>query len=159
MNGPPKPGRNPHDHPLGRLRDRAHQQLHSNLKKVPGIEQVRFEESGTGVEYQIGADVNTDVFASGEIPSDEASLKVNWWPQADKEAWFEFHYWDGTGYDCGWHREPNDHVDGLAHFQERESAGNDYEYEPFSVGQDVPVGILWTIADEKLVKHLLERYG
>lgn len=159
MGGPHKPGRNPYNHPIGRLRERAQQQLYGNLKKVPGIKNTRLEESGTGIDYQIVGDINTDVFASGVIPVDDAEITVNWWSQSDDDdAWFKFHYWDGTGFDCGWHRQENDHVEGLAHYQERESAEEEYEYEPYSVEEENPIGILWTVVDEELVRKLLDRY-
>lgn len=39
----------------------------------------------------------------------EATLRVTWRPLDPPE--FAFHYSE-PGFDCGWHREPNPHVDG-----------------------------------------------
>ena len=76
---------------------------------------VRFEESGTGVEYQVFADINTAIFAEGGIKSEEASVTVNWWPLHDQDdrSWYNFHYYDSSGFDCGWHRHENEHIDGI----------------------------------------------
>jgi len=130
------------------------------LKKVPGVQDVHWEESGTGVEYQVVGKMKTDIFASGVIPVDDAWVKINWWPQQDGEdAWYQFHYWDTTGFDCGWHRQPNRHTDSLGHYQERSSRDGEYEYEPYSLDEELPVAILWEIVDDQLVRTLKSRYG
>ncbi|CCQ32664.1 hypothetical protein HTIA_0519 [Halorhabdus tiamatea SARL4B] len=59
---------------------------------------------------------------------------------------YVFHYSDDTGFDCGWHREPNPHVDGKLHYQERSSAES-YQYESVSFSAETPPRILWTVLD------------
>jgi hypothetical protein len=60
-------------------------------------------------------------------------------------AYFVFHYYDSTGRDFGWHREPNPHVDGLEHYQERDSPENEYRYEPAHFESHSPVDLLWDV--------------
>jgi len=88
--------------------------LHQNLKRVPGLVDTRFEKSGTGAGLQLRAEVDTTVFADGVIDADGAYVQINWWPQAGEngEDWYQIHYTDSTGFDRGWHRQPNEHVEG-----------------------------------------------
>lgn len=159
MNGPPDPGRNPFDHAVGRVRNRIQNRVFENLKRIPGIIEVRWETSGTGIGHQIRGDVETRMFANGCIPTDDAYLQVNWWPQsAGDDNWFQIHYTDATGFDCGWHRQKNDHVDGLDHYQERDNPDADYEYEPVAFDAENPIGILWETVDERLTRRLCTRY-
>jgi len=163
MNGPPDPGGNPfdHDHPGGRCRKRIQNRLHQNLKRVPGLVDVRYERSGAGVDMQLRADVDTTIFADGVIDAADAYVQVNWWPDAgaDDADWFQVHYTDATGFDCRWHRQPNEHVDGLDHYQERPSSDADCEYEPLTLDAESPVGILWEIVGGRLADRLHDRYG
>lgn len=160
MSPPPTPGRNPDTHQIGYDRDQALHQMLINLRKIPGIQTVRFEESGTGVDRELQADFNTDVFEDGIIVAAEASVKVNWWPLDDEDRyWYQFHYSDSTGFDCGWHRQQNDHVEGLDHYQERESPDDEYDYYPFSPSYRNPVGLTWEILDGRLIERLKMRYG
>ncbi len=159
MDESPGSGRDPFERAVGRARKRIQRRLYRNLKRVPGITDVRFEESGTGIGRQIRGAADTRVFASGVIP-DGASLQVNWWPRRDSDPnRFQIHYADGTGFDCGWHRQENDHVDGLDHYQQRESPEEEYTYEPVTFESNTPVGILWEVVDERLVERLQARYG
>ena len=99
------------------------------------------------------------IFADGLISSDEAYIQVDWWPQPNgKVSWFEIHYVESDGFDCGWHRHANDHVNGLDHFQERESPEEAYQYRAVSFNTDNPVGILWVVVDERLQNLLRRRY-
>ncbi|MFW5905612.1 MAG: hypothetical protein ACOCUO_02070 [archaeon] len=160
MTGPPSPGRNPHNHPIGDDRGQALRLILINLRKIPGTEAVRFQESGTGVDQEVRGEFNTDVFADGVIEAGEASVKVNWWPlDGDEKYWYQIHYSDSTGFDCGWHRQQNDHVDGLDHYQERESPDDEYTYYPFSPSFDHPVGLLWEVVNGRLVERVTMRYG
>lgn len=84
-----------------------------------------------------------------------ASLRVTWWPAPDG-AEFVFHYSDSSGFDCGWHREPNPHVDGRTPYQERPSPDAEYRYEPVSLGAETPPRVLWTVLD-RLTERLGER--
>lgn len=159
MTDPSEPGRAPYDHPVGRTRHRIQNRILSNLRQIPGIDRVRFEETGTGIGHQVRGDIDQLVFADGAVPVEEAYVQVNWWPQPDgTENRFRIHYTDGTGFDCGWHREANAHVDGLDHYQERESATAEYEYEAVEFAADNAVGILWEVVDERLVTRLRNRY-
>ena len=73
------------------------------------------------------------------------------------ESWFQNHYAESSGFDSGWHRQANDHVDGLDHFQERESPEEEYRYSPVSLKIENPVGILWEVVDERLQDRLRQR--
>jgi hypothetical protein len=81
------------------------------------------------------------------VDADRAALRIEWRPRPDPtdSAYFVFHYNDSTGRDFGWHREPNPHVDGLEHYQERESPGHEYDYESTRFDSDSPVNLLWDI--------------
>jgi len=59
---------------------------------------------------------------------DSATLRVTGQPIDPPE--FAFHYTD-DGFDCGWHQEPNPHVDGESHYQER-YIGDSYQYKRFN---------------------------
>jgi len=144
---------------MGRTRSRTYNRLFTNLKKVPGVKNVRHERSGTGVDYEIVGDLDTSIFADGVIPCDGARVKVNWWTHADEEtAWFQFHYWDEIGLDCGWHRQPNDHVDGIDHMQYRSDSADEYTYESVEVEFDNAIGLMWEIVDGRLADFLKGRY-
>lgn len=63
-------------------------------------------------------------------PSSEASYRTN-----DARirtlirAYYNLHYSEPDGFDCGFHCEPNSHVDELHHYQEREDTNDAYTYE------------------------------
>jgi len=158
MTGPSDPGHNPYDKSMGRARSRIYNRLLTNLKKVPGVNNVRHERSGTGVDYELVGDIDTDIFANGVIPCDDATVKANWWTHSDAEPpWFQFHYWDDE-LDCGWHRQPNDHVDGLDHLQYRTGASEEYEYETVDLEFTNAIGLLWEVVDGRLVTFLTDHY-
>lgn len=77
----------------------------------------------------------------------EATLTVRWFagetPQAPPE--FSFHYADETGRDFGWHHEPNPHVEGWGHYQEREMAGAEYSYESRTFSSTNPSRVVWEV--------------
>jgi hypothetical protein len=87
-------------------------------------------------------------------PVDDATLQVTWYP-GDRPQ-FAFHYNDATGFDCGWHCEPNPHVDGWLHYQERERDDEDYSYKPISFEAETPTTLVWEIL-ERLQERLEER--
>lgn len=160
MTGPSDGGRNPYRFPAGRRRSRAHRRLSKNLKRIPGIDSVHYDRSEVGVEHEIVGEVNTDVFANAVVSCKEASVKVNWWSHVeDDPPWFQFHYWDESGFDCGWHRQPNDHVDGLEHYQERVDPGESYRYESVEFESENPIGLLWEIVDGRLPDRLRSHFG
>jgi len=81
------------------------------------------------------------------VDVDHVALRIEWRPRPDptEPAYFVFHYHDSTGRDFGWHREPNPHVGGLEHYQERDSPDQEYNYEPARFDADSPVDLLWEI--------------
>jgi hypothetical protein len=82
----------------------------------------------------------------------DATLRVTWQPLDPPE--FAFHYSEG-GFDCGWHREPNPHVDGDDHYQER--VGDEaYRYEPVSFEGETAPELTWEIM-ERLRQRLDRR--
>jgi hypothetical protein len=81
------------------------------------------------------------------VEAADATLRVTWWPAPDDPE-SALHYSDDTGFDCGWHREPNPHADEKLHYQERGSTDEPYEYESVSFPAQTPPRILWTVLDE-----------
>jgi hypothetical protein len=83
------------------------------------------------------------------VSAEEGTLTIRWYagetPEDPPE--FAFHYSDSSGFDCGWHHEPNPHVEGLAHYQERPAANDDYTYERISFVSDQPVRVLWDVLE------------
>lgn len=79
------------------------------------------------------------------IPAEGATLRVTWFP--GERPQFTFHYHDETGFDCGWHCEPNPHVDGWTHYQERDGPDEPYSYEPVSFEADTPTTLVWEVLD------------
>lgn len=92
-----------------------------------------------------------------------ASLRVTWlpnptpgpeatdrasdaWQRTPLRAYYTLHYSEPEGFDCGFHCEPNPHVDGLLHYQERVDGG-EYAYEPVGVGARSAAGLLWELLD------------
>jgi hypothetical protein len=78
--------------------------------------------------------------------ADEGQLTIRWYAGATPDATPEFavHYSDASGVDCGWHHEPNPHVERWAHYQERTAADDD-EYESISFDSLQPVPVLWAV--------------
>jgi hypothetical protein len=85
-----------------------------------------------------------------------ATLTVRWFvgETADDRPQFSFHYSDDTGRDFGWHHEPNPHVDGWGHFQERPDTEADYTYEPYSFSSTNPTRVVWEV-----MSRLTDRVG
>lgn len=151
--GPSGAGRNP----FGNKRDRIHHDLKHNLQKVPYTAEVQYQLSRSGVELEIVGKIDTDIFANGVVNADEAHVCVNWWTHPDSEDQFKFHYWESGGFDCGWHRQENEHVDGTDHYQMRPNPESDYTYEEISFDQNTPVGLLWEILSDRLEDRILAR--
>ncbi len=94
--------------------------------------------------------------------ADSATLRITWYPIPDAEAdsvlpdhprtnfqaTFKFHYSESTGYDCGFHNEPNSHVEGWFHFQDRPSPNISYDYERAELAARTPVSALWELLDK-----------
>jgi hypothetical protein len=79
--------------------------------------------------------------------ADEGRLTIRWYAgeTLDSPPEFAFHYHNSSGFDCGWHHEPNPHVDGWAHYQERGATDEDCEYTAVSFDTLQPVPVCWEI--------------
>lgn len=118
---------------------RALRGIQRELERHPAVATVRGFPSG---EYtQVVAHVATARFG---IDADDATLTVRWFagetPGARPE--FSFHYSDGTG-EVGWHHEPNPHVDGWGHVQERAAPEAEYSYDPHTFASKNPTRVVW----------------
>jgi hypothetical protein len=130
----------------------SHRALHSiqrELERHPTISTIRGFPSGQFT--QVVAAVATDRL---DTDSTDGTLTVRWFagrtPDSDPE--FSFHYSDENG-DFGWHHEPNPHVDGWGHFQERAGSATAYDYEPYSFSSHNPARVVWEVLS-RLVAHL-----
>lgn len=139
-------GRDPSRH-LGQERHRILRELRHQLQRHPAVEEVQGVPDGTFRELR--ADLDPSTF---ERDAESASLRVSWWPAPDDPE-YVFHYSESTGFDCGWHREPNPHVDGKTHYQERSGPDAAYAYEPVSISARTPTRLLWAIL-ERLADRL-----
>lgn len=81
--------------------------------------------------------------------AEEGTLTIRWHAgeTPDDSPEFAFHYSDSSGFDGGWHQEPNPHVEGLAYYRERETADDDYRDESTSFTSDRPLRILWDVLE------------
>ena len=50
-----------------------------------------------------------------------------------------------TGRDYGWHHEPNPHVEGWGHFQQRSSAEGQYAYDSHTFSSKNPTRVVWEV--------------
>lgn len=137
-------------------RHRILRMLRAQLERHPAVIQARGIPEGNYA--QIDADLNPLYFGRD---ASEAILRVSWQPNPtfppgtsldDRRrtlltANFVFHYSESTGFDCGFHLEPNPHVAGHLHYQERDSSDAVYSYEEFELDAAVPVGVLWEVID------------
>lgn len=139
-------GGNSHD--LGQERHLVLRELQRELERHPAVQRVT--GSPDDKYRELRATFDSAVLG---VEAEDATLRVTWWP-APGEPEYAFHYSDDSGFDCGWHREPNPHVDGKLHYQERPSADEPSEYESVSFSADPPPRVLWAILD-----RLTERVG
>ena len=95
---------------LGRERHRILRELQRELERHPSVQRVTGRPDGRYRELR--ATLEPAVFG---VNAGTATFRVTWWP-APNDPEYAFHYSDDTGFDCGWHREPNPHVDGKLHF-------------------------------------------
>lgn len=126
---------------LGQERHRILRELRHELDRHPAVDVVRGVPNGTFRELR--ADLDPSAFGRD---AENASLRVSWWPAPDDPE-FAFHYSESTGFDCGWHREPNPHVEGKTHYQERSGPDETYEYEPVSLSTETPSRLVWSVLD------------
>jgi hypothetical protein len=134
----------------GRERHRILRELRHELERHPAVAEVRGVPGGKFREPR--AELDPVAF---DRNAEHASFRVSWWPTPEDPE-FAFHYSDSTGFDCGWHREPNPHVEGKAHYQERRGSGDTYEYEAVTFSTTNPSRLLWHVLErlsERLERH------
>ena len=126
--------------------------LREQLELHPAISSAWGSPDGQYAEVE--ADVDPAHFGR-DVES--ASLRVTWQPDPhippdtsldDRRRTaltsnFTIHYSESSGFDCGVHLEPNPHVDGHLHYQERAAPTDEYEYDDLSLAATAPVGVLW----------------
>lgn len=138
-------------------------QLRQQLEQHPAVDAAWGEPAGSYAE--VAATVTPEYFGRD---AETATLRLAWHPSptvaeedsrpdpADPltagprtqfEAMFKLHYSESGGYDCGFHNEPNPHVEGWFHFQERFTPSEDYDYLACSLDARTPVGALWELCD------------
>lgn len=119
-------------------------ELRRTVERHPAVLQARGDPSAEFT--RVHADLDPRVLGAS---AENGTLTIRWYSGAtpDDPPEFAFHYSDDSGFDCGWHSEPNTHVEGWTHYQERETAGEDYTYEPISFASDHPVGTLWEVLE------------
>jgi hypothetical protein len=143
----------------GRDRHRILRELRGELARHPAVLSVVGEPPSEYRELQTELDPSW-FGRSGAT----ASLRLTWLPDpspgpedADRtsdtwmrtpiQAYYTLHYSESSGFDCGFHCEPNPHIDGLLHFQEREDINEPYTYEPVSFDAGSVSGLLWEMLD------------
>ena len=144
---------------FGLAGERLVRELRGELARHPAVRTVEGEPPDEHRELR--ATLDPSWF---DRPGETASLRVTWIPgpspgpeASDRandtrartpiQAYYTLHYSESGGTDCGFHCEPNPHVDGLLHYQERENPNNAYTYEPVSFGARSVTGLLWEMMD------------
>ncbi len=143
----------------GRGRHRILRELRGELMRHPAVQSVDGEPPD---EYrELRATLDPSWFSRA---TETASLRVTWvpdstpgpeasdrandtWTRTPIRAYYTLHYSEPDGLDCGFHCEPNPHVDGLLHYQKREDTNDAYTYEPVSFGARSVTGLLWEMMD------------
>ncbi|GAB7020278.1 hypothetical protein JCM18750_31390 [Halostagnicola bangensis] len=143
----------------GRDRHRILRELRGELARHPAVRSIEGEPPD---EYQeLRATLGPSWFGR---TAETASLRVTWipdpspgpeaadrtndaWMRTPIQAYYTIHYSESDGFDCGFHCEPNPHVDGLLHYQERDDADDTYTHEPVSFGARSVSGLLWELMD------------
>lgn len=133
-------------------RHRILRSLREQLEHHPAI--ISAWGSPDGQYAELEANVDPAQFRRN---GESASLRVTWQPNPhlppetsldDRRRTaltsnFKIHYSESSGFDCGVHLEPNPHVDGHLHYQERASPTDEYDYDEVSLAATAPVGVLW----------------
>lgn len=123
----------------------ALRQIRAELRRHPAITNVEGLPHDS-LYTQLRADV--EPLRIG-IDTPDGTLTVRWFVgEPDDPPRFTFHYSDDSGFDCGWHHHEQAHVDGWGHFQERQSDGDEYEYEAFRFGSKEPSRVVWEVLDD-----------
>lgn len=123
-------------------------EIRSELERHPIVTATQGHPSSTFVE--IRATLAPERWGRN---AEDSTLRVTWQPIDPLE--FSFHYSDAA-FDCGWHHEPNPHVEGSAHYQER--SDGDYEYEAVTFEGETPTELVWEVM-ERLRRRLQDRPG
>lgn len=137
-------------------RHRILRALREQLERHPAMTDAHGIPEGQYAEVQ--ADVDPAYFGREAA---HATVRVTWHPnptfssrdrvedrnRTSITANFAFHYSESSGFDCGWHLEPNPHISGHLHYQERTDSSEDYSYEEFTLNATSAVGVLWEVLD------------
>lgn len=145
--------------PPGQDRHRVLRELRAELARHPAVRNV------TGDPPEALRELRADV-APGwfDRQAAEASLRFTWvpdprpgpsdeawtgdpWSRTPIQAFYTLHYSESSGFDCGFHCEPNPHVDGLLHYQARSDPDTAYVYEPVRFSARSVSGLLWEMVD------------
>lgn len=148
----------------GANRHRILRQLRQQLEQHPGVDTAWGTPEGEYAAIEANVDPsyfgrdaeratlqvvwqpNPDIGQSGQRPSPDDPSTPG--PRTHFSAVFRVHYSEPAGLDCGFHNEPNPHVDGWSHFQHRDSPDNEYDYTVETLGARSPVSALWEILDK-----------
>ncbi|WP_435102498.1 hypothetical protein [Halarchaeum sp. P4] len=138
-------------------RHRILRSVREQLERHPAI--VAARESPDGHYAEVTADIDPAHFGRDAA---SASLRVTWQPdprfppgtsledrrRTSLTSNFKIHYQESSGFDCGVHLEPNPHVEGHLHYQERLSSDIEYDYAEATLEATSPVGVLWEVLEE-----------
>ncbi|WP_234402819.1 hypothetical protein [Halarchaeum acidiphilum] len=128
--------------------------LREQLERHPAVVATRGSPDGHYADVTV--DIDPAYFGRDAT---SASLRVTWQPDPrfppgtsleDRQRTsltsnFNIHYQESSGFDCGVHLEPNPHVEGHLHYQERMSSDAEYDYDEASIEATAPVGVLWEV--------------
>lgn len=137
-------------------RHRILRTLCEQLERHPAI--VNAQGIPEGKFAEVRAEIDT---ASIGREAARATVRVTWHPtptfppgisiedreRTSRTVNFAFHYSESSGFDCGWHLEPNPHVSGHLHYQERDAPDAEYSHQEFTLTAASPVGVLWELLD------------
>lgn len=126
----------------GAASHRALREIRRELERHPAVVQARGFPQDTF--SKVVADLEPIRLGT---EGDDATLTVRWFAgeTAADHPRFSVHYSDDAGRDFGWHHEPNPHVDGWGHYQERAEQDGSYDYEPYSFSSLVPARVVWEV--------------
>lgn len=126
---------------------RALRELRRQLERYPAVDAARGfpPDAHTTVEATLDL-VAVDGLPDG-YPVETATLTVRWFAgeNPDGRPKFSIHYSDGSGLDCGWHHEPNPHVEDWGHHQSRTESSCEYSYQAYSFETTVPSRVIWEV--------------
>jgi len=137
-------------------RHRILRSLREQLERHPGVVAARGSPDGRYAE--VTADVTPADFGRDAA---SASLRVTWQPnprfppgtslenrrRTTLTSNFNIHYQESSEFDCGVHLEPNPHVEGHLHYQERPSPDVEYDYDAVSLEATSPAGVIWEVLE------------